>query len=411
LANDIAVDAEGNAYVVGYTTAFTSSSNFPGAGPPPFPPGADVLPFDGFVSKLNASGSAIVYSTYFATTSDDFIEDIDVDALGNAWVGGLSGPGVDPFFPLDLGSFVWQLDTNGESVYTNPLPPVADIAVQGSDSVYVIGTVTNSPENFPWPLITPGAFQTEIRGTADAYIVKLGAGVTVTTVSAADYQGRELAVDSIVSSFAPNIAEGITEADRIPLPTELDGIQIRVTDSTLNESLAGLIVVTPEQINWVLPPQVSEGPARVTVTREDVEAFSGVVTVRAIAPALFSANATGQGVAAALSLRVFPDGTESQELVFEPNTGTAVPIDLGPEGGEVYLLLFGTGIRAFSSGVGATVGGEEVPVLGAVAQGEFEGLDQVNIGPLPRTLAGRGEVPIELTVDGLPANTLTVTVQ
>ena len=44
-------------------------------------------------------------------------------------------------------------------------------------------------------------------------------------------------------------------------------------------------------------------------------------------------------------------------------------------------------------------------------QGQFVGLDQINIGPLPRSLAGRGEVNILLTADGKPANTVTVNVR
>ena len=50
-------------------------------------------------------------------------------------------------------------------------------------------------------------------------------------------------------------------------------------------------------------------------------------------------------------------------------------------------------------------------MLGAAAQGESPGLDQVNIGPLPRSLAGRGELDIVLTVDGRAANTVTVRVR
>ena len=50
-------------------------------------------------------------------------------------------------------------------------------------------------------------------------------------------------------------------------------------------------------------------------------------------------------------------------------------------------------------------------MLGAVPQGQFVGLDQVNLGPLPRSLTGRGEVDIVLTVDGKVANTVTVTIQ
>ena len=416
-ASDIAVDAGGNAYVTGNTTGFTSSSSFPGAGPPPFPPGPGVLPFDGFVSKLNATGSALVYSRYIATPRDDFAEGITVDAAGNAWVIGSTGGEFpvtpDALFPIGEGSFVVQLDSAGDIVYATFFPPVADIAVDGSGNVYLTGSISN----FALPLVTPGAFQTAFRGGVDAYVVKLGGeGVPVTTVSAADFQGRELAADSIVSSFAPDFAERVTQADRIPLPTELDGITIAVIDSTLTEYLAGLIVVTPRQINWVMPPQVAEGPARVTITTQDGRVFSGVVTIGAIAPALFSANADGMGVAAASILRIQADGSQSTELIFDPNVNppgrAGVPIDLGPESDQVFLVLFGTGLRGRGkkSAVSVTIGGEPVEVQFSGPQGEFVALDQVNVGPLPRSLIGRGELDVALTVDDKQANIVTVTI-
>jgi len=76
----------------------------------------------------------------------------------------------------------------------------------------------------------------------------------------------------------------------------------------------------------------------------------------------------------------------------------------------VYLVLFGTGIRGRSSlaAVSATVGGVAVPVVFAGDSGQFVGLDQVNIGPLPRSLKGAGQAIVLLTVDGNTANTVTV---
>jgi uncharacterized protein (TIGR03437 family) len=46
-----------------------------------------------------------------------------------------------------------------------------------------------------------------------------------------------------------------------------------------------------------------------------------------------------------------------------------------------------------------------------VAQGQFDGLDQLNVGPLPRSLAGKGEVDIVVTIDGKQANVVTVAIQ
>jgi len=57
------------------------------------------------------------------------------------------------------------------------------------------------------------------------------------------------------------------------------------------------------------------------------------------------------------------------------------------------------------------VGGQAVGVAGPVPAPGFPGVDQVNLGPLPRSLAGAGEVAIVLTVDGVRANEVTVAIQ
>jgi uncharacterized protein (TIGR03437 family) len=83
---------------------------------------------------------------------------------------------------------------------------------------------------------------------------------------------------------------------------------------------------------------------------------------------------------------------------------------LGPAGESVFLILYGTGIRGVASlsGVTATIGGTNIPVLFAGAQGQFNGLDQINLGPVPRELIGRGTVDIVIKVDGQAANTVQV---
>ena len=90
-----------------------------------------------------------------------------------------------------------------------------------------------------------------------------------------------------------------------------------------------------------------------------------------------------------------------------------MPIALGAATDQVYLSLYGTGFRGFSalSAVTATIGGVSVPVTGASAQSQFAGLDQVNVGPLPRALAGKGLASVALQVDGRTANAVTVNIQ
>ena len=58
-----------------------------------------------------------------------------------------------------------------------------------------------------------------------------------------------------------------------------------------------------------------------------------------------------------------------------------------------------------------TIGGVSVPVLYAAAQGQYPGLDQINIGPLPQSLVGFGAVDLAVTIDGVPANTVRIAIR
>jgi uncharacterized protein (TIGR03437 family) len=100
-------------------------------------------------------------------------------------------------------------------------------------------------------------------------------------------------------------------------------------------------------------------------------------------------------------------------LVFDDKaaTGSRRGLRIDVSGGnQVYLLLFGTDMRNAAKAV-ATVGGVDVAVAGPAAQGEFAGLDQVNLDALPASLAGRGDVSIALTVGRKGANPITVNIK
>jgi uncharacterized protein (TIGR03437 family) len=78
----------------------------------------------------------------------------------------------------------------------------------------------------------------------------------------------------------------------------------------------------------------------------------------------------------------------------------------------VPTAFYGTGIRHRSAlaNVTCAIGGTQAPVVFAGPQGQFTGLDQVNV-QLPAGLAGKGEVDLVLTVDGVVANTVRVNLQ
>jgi len=73
------------------------------------------------------------------------------------------------------------------------------------------------------------------------------------------------------------------------------------------------------------------------------------------------------------------------------------------------LILFGTGVRGalMLSTLTATLGGTPAEVTYAGAQGTLTGVDQINLR-LPRSLAGRGDANLVLTVEGVAANTVKV---
>ena len=263
----------------------------------------------------------------------------------------------------------------------------------------------------PWTVIPDNpkpAF--DVNGTA----TEPPPPIRITSVHAANFDPElGASAESIVSGFGmgARMAFVCAAAQTIPLPTLLEDVEVRVTDSAGTARPAALFFVSGGQINYEVPAGTAPGLAMVEVLLNGQVVAEGDLQISAVAPGLFSVDASGQGLAAALFLRVPADGPRIQDFVFDLTTRAAVPIDLGPEGDRIFLLLFGTGIRGFTGEVTATVGGEEVRVLGAVPQGQFVGLDQVNLGPLPRSLTGRGEVDIVLTVDGKVANTVTVTIQ
>ncbi len=223
----------------------------------------------------------------------------------------------------------------------------------------------------------------------------------VRVVSAASFTGPNVAPESIATAFGDQLAPATAEAAALPLPTSLAGFTLTITDSRGIERPAPLFYISPTQVNFAVPAGTPAGQATVRTFSGTVQRSSARIQVEAVVPAVFTRNASGSGLAAALAVRVAPDGRT-----------TAVDIaalDFGGAGETVYLSLFGTGIRNRStlSAVSATIGGANARVEYAGAQGQFVGLDQVNV-VVPRELAGRGAVDVVLTVDGRPANTVQV---
>jgi uncharacterized protein (TIGR03437 family) len=184
-------------------------------------------------------------------------------------------------------------------------------------------------------------------------------------VNAASYVAAAVAPDEIVTLFGP-IPAGLSI---VPV-TDRSGA---VRNAQVLYSVAGQAAV-------VLPAGLAAGPATLAAGE-----WQALVTVAPAAPGLFTADASGKG----------------------PPAGLTEPIEIGEDGAVV--VLYGTGFRHAARPV-CLISGEPIEVLYAGAQGEFPGLDQLNVR-LPASLRGAGAVVLELKAEGVAANPVLLTIR
>jgi hypothetical protein len=233
----IAVDGGGNAYLTGYTT----SINFPGTTGSTIQATHGGGTSDAFVTKINAAGSAILYSTYLGGSSYDFGSGIAVDASGSAYVTGntystnFPGTSSSTIQPAHGGggydAFVTKLNAAGSAIlYSTYLGGSGSddgrgIAVDTSGNAYVTGQTLSS--NFPGTS-TSAIQPTHGGGGGDAFVTKInaaGSAIIYSTYlggSGGDF-GQGIAVDASGSAYIT----GATSSTNFPGTT---GSTIRATN-------------------------------------------------------------------------------------------------------------------------------------------------------------------------------------
>ena len=183
----IAVDADGAAYVTGAT----ASDNFPLQSPLQAARKSVANIDDAFVTKLNAAGSAVVYSTYYGGIQHEQANAIAVDTTGAAHIAGISNSHADfpQVAPIGQGAgsddvFVAKLDPAGAAATYSSLLGGSDgdtgfaIAVDQDANAYLVGQAnhyTSPPGNFP---TTRGAFQASAPGGSEVLVVKIAPAPT-----------------------------------------------------------------------------------------------------------------------------------------------------------------------------------------------------------------------------------------
>lgn len=168
-----------------------------------------------------------------------------------------------------------------------------------------------------------------------------------TTVSAASYAAI-VAPEEIVAAFGVNLAPTTRLAEDadpsqpgVQLPTLLGGISVEV-----NGRSAGLFFVSPNQINFQVPPGLEPGTGYVIIRSDRGQVIAaGDIQITPAAPAIFTANGSGNGAPAGLAIRVKPNGQQlPPELlaVYDPAANRFVPrpIDLGAEATAFFWRSF-----------------------------------------------------------------------
>lgn len=300
----IAVDGSGNAYVTGHTMStnfpVTNHSTYAGRGANGF--AGDVVQGDAFVSKLNATGSALIYSTYLGGSGDEVGIDIAVDAAGNAYVAGftlsknfpVSGDALQKTFagfggqgfaidgPPPEGitnfgdAFITRLDPQGTPSYSSFFGGPGDdfamaVAVDGGGNIYIAGNTVSSSLPLSSNPVQPayGGGGNTLFPRGDAFLARF------------DFGGTLPAVPATISFLPPDATSGAA-GSTLPVTVQVADAQ-GVAISGLTVTFSG----TNAAVNPATAATSDSGRASTTVT---LGSIAGAAQVTASVAGLASIN-------------------------------------------------------------------------------------------------------------------------
>jgi uncharacterized protein (TIGR03437 family) len=439
-AKGIAVDFAGNAYIAGVTSS------------PGFPSTDGVIKAglsgtsDAFVTKLNAAGNNLVYSTYLGGSGPDGATAIGLDLVGNAYVTGTTS---SPDFPAnkalqgspvgDVDGFVAKIDPTGANiVYSSYIggsrdEQAAAIAVDPLSNAYVAGS-TSSP-NFP---TTAGALRAS-PVALDAFVAKFH-DVDLPLI-AADASSLTFAFDPQGSPPPPQVLHITSTNGPVMISAVSDSFWLQATPAsgttpaTLTVSVnqarlalgtyKGNVVVSaqgaanspisiPVTFNFTragptVPPAAGVTPGTVSAGSSDT-----VITVNG---ANFSRNATVQVNGVPVATTYFDSGTLTAvvpaSMLASPGVLTVTVVNPGQSGAVLTasLLVLAAVPVVPNGGVLSAAS----LLAGPVAAGELILMNGNNLGPassVQATVSG-GAYPTSLggtsvSFDGTPAPLLSV---
>ena len=266
------------------------------------------------------------------------------------------------------------------------LDATTGIAIQGA-VIQPNGAFTPAPS---LALPTSGSTVTCTVSPLSAALVQVTAPSTAPLTVLSSASGLGVAAPaSYVSAYGSGLASSIS-----------------LRDSAGVSYTPAIIYGSPTQVNFEVPDGIAIGASVVTLGAQ-----SAALQIAAVAPGLFTLNTAG--LAAAYTIVVGPGNTQTVAAIFAVDDGVTVyvPIALSQlSTDQVYLILYGTGIRGAGNNVTVAINGIDAPVQYSGPQGQYGDLDQVNV-LLPKQLAGSGLANIVLTAAGAASNTVNVLIQ
>lgn len=303
-------------------------------------------------------------------------------AFGATWIS--PNPNAELHFDSPGGILIGQVGASGAL----NLPPIPD----GTLVFLTQPTVSGST-----PLAMASARATVLPASCAAANVNPLGVVNAANVSSA---AASIAVGSYVAVFGTNLSSTTATAQAIPYPTTLGGISV-----TIGGEQCGLTYVSSTQINFVAPSDLMPGRYPMVVGTATAE-----VNVTNAAPGIFTLNGIGTGTPLAQVVEVFTDNTSTTLAPYACSTSCqSVPITVPPNLAALYVVVYGTGFSRMHSGL-ATLGGIPANVVYVGAVASYPGLDQMNL-QISNPYALTGTQQLMLTVDGVNANTVSITFQ
>lgn len=234
-----------------------------------------------------------------------------------------------------------------------------------------------------------------------------GDGISAVT-NAATFLSSAIAPDSLFTLFGQNLAAATEHATTIPLPELLGGAQVRIlSEVDFANRGAGLLYVSPTQINFHVPDHVPEGNARVQLFVNGQQVSDVPVQVARSSPGIFRVD-VGSGRHAPAGYGTLVSGSMQLPVPIyqcaQDQTCTLERLDPGGATDELFLTLFGTGLRNLSAqDIRLEVNGVSLPVEFLGAHSYFVGLDQINVR-VPASLRGAGEASLLLRMGTFAVN-------